>query len=115
MDGFGNFLYALSKGAKANTVEPLVFWVLADGDSVNDYARIVSTGGQPHAGSLFAVKVAADGPGAFIGGGKEVPLPGTLGLLGLGIGALEQGDTDLRVGHAVEHEVAAVEIGRAHV
>ena len=88
MDGFGTFLYALSKGAKADTLEPLIFWILADGDSVNDYARIGSTGGQPRAGSLFAVKVAADGPGAFIGGGTEVPLPGTLGLLGLGVAAL---------------------------
>lgn len=88
MDGFGKFLYALGKGARSDTVEPLVFWILADGDSVNDYARIGSTGGQPHAGSLFAVKVAASRDGAFIGGGTEVPLPGTLGLLGLGICAL---------------------------
>lgn len=88
MDGFGSFLYALSKGSKADTVEPLIFWIVADGDGIADYASIGSTGGQPRAGSLFSVKVAADGPGAFIGGGTEVPLPGTLGLLGVGIAAL---------------------------
>ncbi len=88
MDGFGSFLYALSRGSKADTVEPLVFWIVTSGDGIADYARLGSTGGQPHAGSLFSVKVAADGPGAFIGGGTEVPLPGTLGLLGVGIAAL---------------------------
>lgn len=89
MDGFGSFLYAVSRGAQGDTVEPLVFWILADGDSVADYASIGSTGGQPNAGSLFAVKVASDKAGAFIGGGSsEVPLPGTLGLLGIGIAGL---------------------------
>ena len=88
MDGIGRFLYSGDKGAKSDTVEPLVFWILADGDSVADYARIGSTGGQPNAGSLFSMKLAARGPGAFVGGGTEVPLPGTLGLLGMGIAGL---------------------------
>lgn len=88
MDGFGSFLYAVSRGAQGDTAEPLVFWILADGDAVADYASIGSTGGQPHAGSLFAVKVAASQAGAFVGGGTEVPLPGTLGLLGIGIAGL---------------------------
>jgi hypothetical protein len=88
MDGFGQFLYSVGGGAQSDTTEPLVFWILTAGDSVADYARLGSTGGQPNAGSLFAVKLAATGPGAFVGGGTEVPLPGTLGLLGLGIAGL---------------------------
>ncbi len=88
MSVFGTFLYSVGDGPKSDTAEPLVFWILADGDSVADYASTGSTGGQPHSGSLFSVKVAAEGPGAFIGGGTEVPLPGTPGLLGAGIAAL---------------------------
>lgn len=45
-------------------------------------------GGQPNAGSLFATKLSSTGPGALAGGGTEVPLPGTFGLLGLGIAEL---------------------------
>jgi len=88
MDGFGKFLYSVGGGAQSPTAEPLVFWILAAGDSVADYASIGSTGGQPNAGSLFAAKLSSTGPGAFVGGGTEVPLPGTLGLLGLGIAGL---------------------------
>ena len=90
MDGFGEFLYSLDAGNQASTGEPLVFWIVRDNDSIADYASIGSTGGQPRAGSLFAVKVAANKAGAFIGGGSvsEVPIPGTLGLLGMGVAAL---------------------------
>ena len=90
MDGFGAFLYSLDAGNDADTSEPLIFWIVRDGDSIADYASIGSTGGQPRAGSLFAVKVAASRAGAYIGGGSvsEVPIPGTLGLLGMGVAAL---------------------------
>lgn len=89
LDGFGNFLYALKRGSQGDTPEPLIFWIIGvDGDTVNDYASIRSTGGQPNAGQLFAAQVSAGKDGAFIAGGTEVPLPGTLGLLGIGIAGL---------------------------
>jgi len=85
MAKFGIFSYSLIAGGNADTTEPLIFTIMRDADSISDYTSLLSS--KDH---RFAAKVSATGSGAFISDEavSEVPLPGTLGLLGLGLAGL---------------------------
>lgn len=73
MGTFGTFGASVTGG---DGQDPLTFSIVnVIGDSIATYATLLSTGAQPNAQSLFAAKIAADGPGAFIGGGAAVPIP----------------------------------------
>lgn len=83
---FGTFGASVGGGDGQN---PLTFSIVGiAGDTIITYASLLSSGSQPNAQSLFAAKIAADGPGAFIGGGAVVPIPPALLLFISAIAAL---------------------------
>lgn len=69
MASFGTFDVTVNGGTG---VDPLIFTIAVGGDSIATYTSALSSGGY-----LFAAKIAASGPGSFIG---VVPVPAALPL-----------------------------------